>query len=215
MKTTLEQFIKDTLFENVMSSGGMDGWSNYSGHNYSGWLIGPMKTRDSDALSRSNFRVALDLLGGEQEDKVEVRSVNHWACGYFYQIMVKCNTDNLDAIQKLYNMHLKLEDYPVLDEDDWSQEETDESEETIENNITSFVREICDYIGIDRDLNERNKKRMESLASEVYYEAVGHYGLENAWVSKQSIERFIEQYNNGYTRFNDKKLIKTLEYYGN
>ncbi len=41
--------------------------NSYMGPDHYGYFVGPGQNRDSDALSRSNFRVALEKLGGESE----------------------------------------------------------------------------------------------------------------------------------------------------
>lgn len=46
-----------------------------------------MQTRDSEALERSNFAVALGRLGGESET-VRVHRFRHWACGWFDLLLV-------------------------------------------------------------------------------------------------------------------------------
>ena len=91
------------------------------------WLVLPTgRNRDSDSLQESNFQTALDLLGGES-DNVEVCSFNHWACGWFEIIIINpynpCkNTAFLpEHLKTAYNIESDLEDYPVLDEQDYSE----------------------------------------------------------------------------------------------
>ena len=60
------------LSEVVCNPGGFDSLANYVGEvPDDGWLYVLSRTRDSDALEESNFRVALKRLGGEGEN-VEV-----------------------------------------------------------------------------------------------------------------------------------------------
>lgn len=84
------------------------------------WLVLPTsRTRDSGVLDESNFTAALELLGGEGED-VEVHRFGHWACGWFEVILVCPDTD---AAIKAEEVEACLENYPVLDEDDYSERE--------------------------------------------------------------------------------------------
>jgi hypothetical protein len=187
--TKTKEFIKEKLFENVMSSGGMDGYHNYMGHDWKGWLCGLAKTRDSDALSRSNYRIALEMLGGELKGIVETRSVNHWACGYIDQIMVKA--DNTKAVAKLQAIYDKLDGYPVLDESDFSQEEMDEQDETFRC-FNGFVKEFLEHFNLDHTVRDARRAEIEEITNRIYSDDCGYRGLENAWVNSKSIERYFE-----------------------
>lgn len=81
------------------------------------WLVAPVsRTRDSEPLEESNFAVALELLG----DNVEVHCFNHWACGWFEIIIIRPDTPEIIIAEGIES---KLEDYPILDEDDLSMRE--------------------------------------------------------------------------------------------
>jgi hypothetical protein len=87
-----------------------------------GWYVVPVsRGRDSDALSRSNFRVALDLLGGESGDVKIVRS-SHWACGWVDQLLVR-GDEKLAIAQDIAD---SLKEYPLLNEEDYSESEEDD-----------------------------------------------------------------------------------------
>ena len=145
---SIQSKLKSSLFESVMS-GGLDSWSNYSGHDWSGWYCGPMRTRDSGILDQSNFDVALELLGGEVEGRVEVRSVGHWACGWFDQIMVKNDESNIESIRVLLEIKSSLEDYPVLDESDYFEREFDAACEYAEQTKEDIADSLLALIGLD------------------------------------------------------------------
>ena len=74
------------------------------------------QNRDSEALELSNFRVALERLGGESEN-VQVHRFGHWACGWFELLLVKPNTKQWQTALEIED---SLLDYPCLDEMDWS-----------------------------------------------------------------------------------------------
>jgi len=81
------------------------------------------QNRDSDALERSNFRAALARLGGESEN-VQVHRFGHWAVGWFEIIVVKEGTEEYEKAEEIEG---KLENYPVLDEEDFSRLEWEEN----------------------------------------------------------------------------------------
>jgi len=81
------------------------------------WLVGLIKTRDSDALESSNFDSALELLSGES-DTVAVHAFNHWGPGWFKIILV-----HPSRLSELQGIAKQLEDYPVLNEEDFSRRE--------------------------------------------------------------------------------------------
>jgi hypothetical protein len=83
------------------------------------WFVVPvMQTRDSDAMSESNFAVALRILGGEIEGEVEVHRFGHWGPGWFEIIIAHPRRGGeVDEIEA------SLADYPVLDDSDFSERE--------------------------------------------------------------------------------------------
>jgi len=86
----------------------------------SDWLVVPAgQNRDSGELDQSNFAAALALLGGES-DTVQVYRFGHWACGWFEIIIVAPNSP---AVAIAEDIAARLEDYPVLDESDFSDRE--------------------------------------------------------------------------------------------
>lgn len=101
-----------------------------------GWLVAYTLTRDGDALSRSNFRCFLKLLGGkgtegakgsqEVAEGVTIEEAKHWACGWIQYLVIDPSRPDLVAIAE--QALARLEDYPVLDEEDWSQEESEEAD---------------------------------------------------------------------------------------
>jgi hypothetical protein len=81
------------------------------------WSVCPCGVnRDSDSLDQSNFATALTMLGGESET-VEVHSFNHWAVGWLEIILI--SPHDYAAQAALATIIGKLENYPVLDEDDY------------------------------------------------------------------------------------------------
>lgn len=84
------------------------------------WLVVPVgRTRDSGTLAESNFEAALGILGGESES-CEVHRFGHWGPGWFEIIIVRP-----DRANEVHDIESRLEDYPVLDEEDMSRREWD------------------------------------------------------------------------------------------
>lgn len=101
------------------------------------WLVLPTgRNRDSDVLNESNFEVALQMLGGES-DTVEVHRFGHWANGWFEIIIVDPESPQAKIAE---DIERSLEDYPVLDEDNYLEKE---SEEQYENWKNYLEREFC------------------------------------------------------------------------
>ena len=70
--------------------------------------------RDSDILTETNFRVALEALGGES-DTVEIIREGHWAVGWVEWIAI--HESDSKALRTADEIVASLEDYPVLDND--------------------------------------------------------------------------------------------------
>lgn len=82
------------------------------------------QSRDSDALERSNFRCMLKAIGGESDTVTVVRE-SHWAVGWVEWIAI--HQDDAAALAIADELKAGLEDYPIIDESDWSEEETEEA----------------------------------------------------------------------------------------
>jgi hypothetical protein len=101
---------------------------NYGGETYEDYYVVYSKSRDSDLLTQSNFDAILKEHG--DKEGVEVNRASHWGVGWVEFIMVRKDAPR-GVIEALDNDICYLaEDYPVLDEDDFSSREF---EETIEN----------------------------------------------------------------------------------
>src|SRR3990167_284451 len=88
----------------------------------SDWLVLPCgRNRDSDLLEESNFNAAVQLIGGEGED-CQVHRFGHWACGWFELILVRPASQAHEAAAGIV---ARLEDYPILDEDDYGRRQYD------------------------------------------------------------------------------------------
>ena len=106
---------------------------NYGGAEWHGYYVFLSRTRDSDILEDSNFAVALAALGGEtgfDDDDIAAVAVvreGHWACGWVEWIAIhETAIDKIAIAEKLLE---RLENYPILDEEDFSEREYEECAE--------------------------------------------------------------------------------------
>jgi hypothetical protein len=141
----------------------------YSGETWFDWYgSGVGRSRDSDALERANFLAMLKLLGfnGENEGedcpcnadggplRVIVRE-NHWAVGWVEWISI--HESDADGLRIADEARERLDDYPILDGELYSQLEDDDCAETWANcyrpsDRLEYLREhLHKPIGVFRD----------------------------------------------------------------
>lgn len=119
------------------------------------------RNRDSDIHTNSNFDAGLKAIGGERtiegpdgEDLQTVLRVseNHWACGWVEWIAI--HESDSEALRLADEVMERLEDYPLLDEEDVSQREEDEAERiwndcyTARDKVEAAAKER-DYMRVD------------------------------------------------------------------
>lgn len=88
------------------------------------YSAGVGQSRDSDCLERSNFECMLKALGGESDTVTVVRE-SHWAVGWVQWIAI--HQDDTKALEVADGIKGKLADYPVINEDHWSELEHEEA----------------------------------------------------------------------------------------
>ena len=126
------------------------------------WWIMPVKrSRDGSALDESNFRCMLRELGGESEH-VEVHRFGHFACGWYEILLI--NDENEELFKKAINIACALTNYPVVDEEDFSELELEWAEKVWKNcyrwrDRVEYVREHESQF----DLEYRNFSEIMSL----------------------------------------------------
>lgn len=120
---------------------------SYLGAVWPGYYVFLGQHRDSDALTRSNFAEALDALGGENAgETVLVVHESHWAVGWVEWIAI--HQDDGKALALADEMHERLEDYPVLNEEAFSDLEYSEACEYWERMRIRERAEVCKRFGI-------------------------------------------------------------------
>jgi|GEM_PF-3945663 len=94
------------------------------------WLIVIGKHRDSEALGRSNFRVVHADLLKRFPESIAIEEAGHDLVGWVETVLVDpANTEAVEAAQEWQEY---LDDHIYADEDDFSNEEWEETLETIE-----------------------------------------------------------------------------------
>lgn len=112
------------------------------------WCIVYVSNRDSTLLAESNAAVIAKELEPFLEDSNMIRSERHscWANGYRdgYAIRVFTDTTHTEvtpAFKKWCELALALEDYPVLDDSDYSRREYEATLENIESEGYNHLKE--------------------------------------------------------------------------
>ena len=114
----------------------MKKWSrseNYIGEMYYDYYVLLYRTRDSGLVEESNFWSALKALNGESKT-VKVVRAKHWLCGWVEMILI--HESDKESIDKGNEIEKALENYPILDEDDFFARESEKREELVECYVT-------------------------------------------------------------------------------
>lgn len=115
--------------------------------------------RGADVMDESNFWTVYNRLKEQFPDDVEVHRSNHWLCGWVEQLAVRIlkpdadskefrDEDVTDAFREVLRFKTRVENYPVLDEEDYSEREWRE--------MLEFVR-AC---GVEEENAERVLKNI-------------------------------------------------------
>lgn len=127
--------------------------------NRENWLVLSFtQNRDSECLDRSNFLQALEALGGES-GSVEVHRFGHWANGWFELILIDPNCES--TVKIAYELERWIENYPVLNDEHFSELE---HEELIENWNSWQCREFAEFLAGEFLTQEASR---EALVHEV------------------------------------------------
>lgn len=129
------------------------------------WLVCPVgRTRDTEDApdTASNWAAQLDALGGEGAD-VEVHRFGHWGPGWFEIVIVRPDTRAAVVAEEIAG---RLENYPLLDDEDHSRREYEAQLEGLRDQARTLVRE-----GAPEDWPAR-------LFSKLWDSAEGQAGLQ-------------------------------------
>lgn len=133
------------------------------------WFVAPVdQNRDSNCLSRSNFRSFLKALGGES-DHVEVCRFGHWGCGWLEIIIIDPESE---AVKTAEEIESALADYPVVDEHDYSELSYEEYNESWKDyGFEDFISELKEKFDFSEDIecwmiDEIDKEEMQVFFEE-------------------------------------------------
>jgi len=106
------------------------------------WLVLIGQNRDSDVLARSNYTCAIEALESVDPDgsDYEQHSFGHWACGWLEVVIVRPGSKAYDVAVEI---EACLADYPVLNDDHYSELEWSEH--------ADWVDRECGRVANDND----------------------------------------------------------------
>ena len=100
--------------------------SNYMGKEWTGWLVAPVGcSRDSDNVERSNWDAQIERI--PESETVQVVRERHWAVGWVEWLAIR--PENTAAVAEAEKIGDELEEYPILDEDRYSELEAQDAPE--------------------------------------------------------------------------------------
>ncbi len=134
------------------------------------WYVLPVsQTRDSGPLDKSNFETAQKILAdgrdaendGEGPADFEVHRFGHWGPGWYEIIIIAPDSE---AFRRAEGIEERMENYPVLDESDYSSREWDEFSEGWESwGCKGLVSEVVRVFG----LSDRSEEVLQDADREV------------------------------------------------
>lgn len=159
------------LIDVIANPSGFDSMPNYAGEiPDTKYLVLLTRSRDSDVLTESNWKTALKVLGGESET-VEIFRFGHWACGWWEAL---CVVENTPSHKHAITLHKRIEAYPILDENDFSERETEEA-----NRVWKDCYDAKDRIKYIREHdNQFEFQSFSDLRAQVRGEYFGGYASE-------------------------------------
>jgi hypothetical protein len=183
--------------------------NNYAGAEWPKHFVFLGQHRDSDALTRSNFTVGLaalkklpELTVETMDDKTgemgaplsrEIIRESHWAVGWVEWIAI--HESDAAAIEAAEKMLADMEDYPVLNEEHFSELEWSEYDDAWRNyGHADFIREIQNQF----ELRDGTSEFLDALTpddTQGFYESLissgEYYTSDNSGVNVRS-DRAVE-----------------------
>lgn len=162
-------------------------------HESEGWGRAFGQHRDSDALQRSNWFIISTDLKNRFPDDIHEESANHWAVGWVETLRVKVlidpekeiTEDNItDAFKAVLEWKYKLEDYPVADEEHWTELEHEEMVNYLNDEIPyiwnhAHEEDIPEYL--TQAVMEKAFERFGSTPDDIPYKELEAL-VEDIWI---------------------------------
>ena len=170
------------------------------------WLVAPCKrNRDSNSFDSSNWDQQLEMLGGESK-RAQIHRFGHWACGWFEIVLINPRS----KLVKIGNqIESQLENYPILDENDWSQREfeayctafKDDYKRCFASAIETFMEEneivfdeFNEIEGLEHIPIEKFQEFFESLipSGEYYIEEYPQFDYAIKKLTVENVKQFLQ-----------------------
>jgi len=182
---------------------------SYSGPDYPNTISIAGQSRDSDCLERSNFRSAVEILGGESETVMIIRD-SHWAVGWVETLRV--DLSDKVAADKALQILAAIEDYPVLDEGDFSELENEEREACAEQSKKEVAQVLVKVFGLPEDMEDNSE--MLDLCFSLQIEHQYQSGLDSSLMTNPyHITELDERDTRDFVRALEGLLSNHSEYY--
>lgn len=98
---------------------------NYAGEVWPCYYSFLGQSRDSDALERANFDAGWEAVKATNPEHAQIVREHHWAVGWVEWIAI--HQDETEALKVADRIKGGLEDYPVVDEELWTEYEEEEA----------------------------------------------------------------------------------------
>jgi len=112
------------------------------------WAIYSLAHRDSGLLDQSNqsaIEAALKPFAEADDPSVIIGRSGHWAVGWIDEAIIKVyeadGSTVTPAFTALAGLLVSLDEYPILDEEDYSERELDATYENVKSACRSFLRD--------------------------------------------------------------------------
>jgi len=110
----------------------------YYGEEWKEYYVFLGRNRDSDNLDNSNFEMGLKNLGGESDTVIKVCE-SHWLCGWVEWIAI--NESDESALQLADEMKDNLNNYPVLNDEDYSEREYNDYMQDVTQAVKDYIND--------------------------------------------------------------------------
>ena len=135
------------------------------------WTIAYTHNRDSGLLDRVNGEVIAETMAKFEED-ARPEHHRHWACGWIegWAIRVYDQDGNItEAFKAWENLEHRMSDFPVLDNDRYSEAET----EALWDEVAEAVRRVARQKFVEEPTIETAEKVFEELSPDLWYDDHG------------------------------------------
>jgi hypothetical protein len=180
------------------------------------WLVAPVcyTPECDDTLSKANFDATLKALGGESRS-VEIHYFNHWATGFE---LILINPRAHKKVKIATDIENALENYPVVDDELFSQYESDQQWE----NLTGYggKKDITDELESHFDIEdlELSENCLSYMVSDEWIEFSGEnwpqLKLEHKWNNTKLSLEYLIKHDCTFT-FSDIDSLYSIEHTDN